>query len=281
MSASAAFPGTFIAPSAHELPPFIRVLTTTRLLPDTAKETTLDDATFGNTGWPPARHVKGVAIESAFAQRGHALHRFLPAPPLWLQQVHGVDVVNVNDGICAAALRQTPPTADAAITCTPNTVLAILTADCLPVIIASEGIPALVAIHAGWRGLASGVLENAVQSLAAASSSPAASLMAWLGPAIGPTAFEVGEDVYAAFNSTPHAVHDNETASCFTPTDVSEKWHADVYALARLRLQRLGITKISGGTWCTYSDAQRFYSYRRQRDEGRMATFAWISGVSA
>jgi YfiH family protein len=167
------------------------------------------------------------------------------------------------------AIRQSPPVADAAVTCTPNVVLAILTADCLPVVIACENSPALAVVHAGWRGLADGVLENAVRCMEC----PAPSLMAWLGPAIGRTAFEVGDDVYAAFD----AARDAETALCFTPTDVSGKWHADLAALARLRLRRLGISKISGGTWCTHSDAQRFFSYRRQRDEGRMATLAWIT----
>ncbi|MCL2307950.1 MAG: peptidoglycan editing factor PgeF [Proteobacteria bacterium] len=211
-------------------------------------------------------------LESAFAQRGCDLHHFLPTPPLWLQQVHGIDVVNVDRATNVAAMRQSPPIADAAVTCAPDVVLAVLTADCLPVIIACENSSALAVVHAGWRGLADGVLENAVRRMAAVSSSPATSWMAWLGPAIGSAAFEVGEDVYAAFD----AARDAETASCFTPTGVSGKWHADLAALARLRLRRLGIPKISGGTWCTYSDAQRFFSHRRQGDEGRMATLAWI-----
>jgi YfiH family protein len=171
-------------------------------------------------------------------------------------------------------MRQRPPVADAAVTCVPDVVLAVLTADCLPVVIACENGSALVVVHAGWRGLANGVLENAVRCMAAVSSSPATPLTAWLGPAIGPAAFEVGEEVYTAFD----AAHDGEAASCFISTCVSGKWHADLVALARLRLRRLGILKVSGGTWCTYSDAQRFFSYRRQRDEGRMATLAWVEG---
>jgi YfiH family protein len=240
------------------------VLTTTKVLSSATNE--MADTAANNTGWPPTPHIKGSKIESAFVQCGYGLHHFFPAPPLWLQQVHGVDVASVNGDTDAA--RQTPPVADAAVTHTPNTVLAILTADCLPVVIAAEDRPALAVVHAGWRSLSGGVLENAFRSMEC----PAASLTAWLGPAIGPTAFEVGGDVYVAFN----AALDHEAVSCFIPTGVSGKWHADLYALARLRLRRLGVSKISGGTWCTYNDAERFFSYRRQRDEERMATFAWI-----
>jgi YfiH family protein len=240
------------------------VLTTTKVLSSATNE--MADTAANNTGWPPTPHIKGAKLESTFAQRGHGLHHYLPSAPLWLQQVHGVDVTSVDGDTNAA--RQTPPVADAAVTHTPNTVLAILTADCLPVVIAAEDRPALAVVHAGWRSLSGGVLENAFRSMEC----PAASLTAWLGPAIGPTAFEVGEDVYVAFN----AALDHEAVSCFIPTGVSGKWHANLYALARLRLRRLGVSKISGGMWCTYNDAKRFFSYRRQRDEGRMATFAWI-----
>ncbi|MDR2244339.1 MAG: peptidoglycan editing factor PgeF [Burkholderiales bacterium] len=327
------FKNSFITPEAHELPPHVRVLTTTRVLPDASKKmpealsvqaqplfplsprgrgcpegagegerqtfypsppaplpqgergaehgasfSRLNQIRSNEIHWPPTSHAKGAALESAFAQCGHALHHFLPTPPLWLQQVHGIDVVKIDDSISASVMRQTPPVADAAVTCTPDVVLAVLTADCLPIVIACENSHALAIAHAGWRGLADGVLENTVRCLVAMSSSPTKSLMVWLGPAIGPAAFEVGEDVYTAFDAT----RDDETASCFTPTGSSGKcvgkWHADLYALARLRLRRLGISKISGGSWCTYSDAQRFFSYRRQRDEKRMATLAWISG---
>ncbi|MDR2710108.1 MAG: peptidoglycan editing factor PgeF [Burkholderiales bacterium] len=267
-----AFPKTFITPSAHELPPRVRVLTTTKVLPDAvAPETTLNKIV-----WSPTPHSQGAALEAAFAQRGRPLSQFLPSPPLWLQQVHGIEIANVHGAADAAAMRQTPPIADAAITCEMNVVLAILTADCLPVVIANH--EALAVAHAGWRGLASGMLENTVENITRNKSCAAASLMAWLGPAIGPTAFEVGEEVYAAFD----AARDRESAACFISTGVKEKapekWHADLYALARLKLQRLGITKISGGNenaWCTYNDAQRFYSWRRERDTGRMATFAF------
>ncbi|MDR0251205.1 MAG: peptidoglycan editing factor PgeF [Burkholderiales bacterium] len=269
MRASSAFPEIFITPAARELPPYVRVLTTTRVLPKASKKT--PETTISDACWPPTLHIQGAALESAFMQSGHALHHFLPAPPLWLQQVHGTDVVKMDHDTSAAMMRQTPPIADAAVTCTPDVVLAILTADCLPVVIACENSLALAVVHAGWRGLADGVLENAVRDMACSTTS----LMAWLGPAIGPAAFEVGEEVYAAFD----AVRDGEAASCFIPTGVSGKWYADLVALARLRLQRLGISKIGGETWCTYSDTQRFFSYRRQRDEGRMATLAWVAGI--
>ncbi|MCL2308658.1 MAG: peptidoglycan editing factor PgeF [Proteobacteria bacterium] len=266
----------FITPGAHELPPRIRVLTTTRVLPGATGENfgASEGIARQLSGWPPTSHLQGTALESTFAQYGHALSLVLPTPPLWLQQVHGNGVAMVDRDTDAAAVRQTPPTADAAVTRVPNAVLAILTADCLPVVIAHENASALAAAHAGWRSLAGGILENTVRHLVAVSSSSAASLTAWLGPAIGPTAFEVGEDVYAAFDT----MNDDEAATRFVPTGVPGKWYADLAALARLRLRRLGISKISGGTWCTYSDAQRFFSYRRQRDEGRMATLAWIQG---
>ncbi|MDR0769916.1 MAG: peptidoglycan editing factor PgeF [Burkholderiales bacterium] len=265
MFAPSLFPETFITPEENELPLPVRVLTTTRVLPSDSKEA--PDTATSSTRWQPTPHLKGAALEATFAQCRHGLHHFLPSPPLWLQQVHGADVVMIDGD--TGTVRQTPPIADAAITRMPNVVLAVLTADCLPVVIAGENV--LAVAHAGWRGLADGVLENTVRSMTAASSS-AASLTAWLGPAIGPAAFEVGEDVYAAFDTA----RDSETAACFTPADVPGKWLADLPALARLRLRRLGISKISGGAWCTHSDAQRFFSYRRQRDEGRMATLAWI-----
>ena len=267
----------FISPSPPDLPPGVRVLTTTRFLPVVAETA---PQPFGlilskpainclshEAAWPPAAHPKGAAIEAAFAQHGQPLQNFLPSPPLWLEQVHGIDVAKITRDTNIAATRQTPPVADAAVTDTPNVVLALLTADCLPVVIADANSAALAVAHAGWRSLAGGVLENTVRRM----SCPTAALMAWLGPAIGPAAFEVGEDVYVAFD----APHDNEAAACFAPTGVVGKWHADLYALARLRLRRLGVSKISGGTWCTYSDARRFFSWRRAREDGRMATLAF------
>ncbi|MCL2871951.1 MAG: peptidoglycan editing factor PgeF [Betaproteobacteria bacterium] len=265
---------SFITPSPHDLPPRVRVLTTTRF-PAVRPELVEGQAAFPGglqqiqEIWPPTAHAKGAAIEAAFVQRGQPLQHFLPSPPLWLEQVHGIDVAKMNRSPDVVAIRQAPPVADAAVTDAPNVVLALLTADCLPVVIADENSAALAVVHAGWRSLAGGVLENTVRHLAC----PAALLMAWLGPAIGPAAFEVGEDVHVAFD----APHDAEAAACFVPTGVAGKWHADLYALARLRLRRLGVPKISGGTWCTYSDARRFFSWRRGRDEGRMATFAFLA----
>ena len=158
------------------------------------------------------------------------------------------------------------PIADAAVTSTAGVVLAILTADCLPVVFTNDDGTEIGAAHAGWRGLATGVLENTV----AAMHSSAATLIAWLGPAAGPKAYEVGEEVHAAFVS-----RDPRTSSAFVPTREGH-WHVDLYALARQRLAAIGVTQIHGGGLCTISDPQRFYSHRRDARTGRMATVVWM-----
>lgn len=254
----------FITPDTHEMPVPVQTLTTTRIFPKAPpREIVISNA----LSWPRTTHTRGALLEADFSRHGCNLPSLLPSAPLWLHQMHGINVVEIG-AIDIAALRQKPPAADAAITRTTDTVLAILTADCLPVVIASEDSQTLAAAHAGWRGLAAGILENTVRQMAC----PPEQLSVWLGPAIGPAAFEVGEEVFQAFD----AGNDRDAAACFASTKTPAKWHADLYALARLRLQRLGVSRISGGAWCTYSDATRFFSYRRQRDEGRMATFAWI-----
>lgn len=184
----------------------------------------------------------------------------LPSDPLWLRQVHGVAVA-VHDGAAP-----TDPEADAAVTFAPGRVLAVLTADCLPVVLASRDGTRLGVAHAGWRGLAAGVLENTVAALGA----PGDEFVAWFGPAIGPAAFEVGPEVRAAFVDA-----DAATACAFAP-NARGRWQADLYALARRRLARLGVTEIAGGVDCTYSQPDRWYSFRRDRDCGRMATLAWL-----
>lgn len=152
------------------------------------------------------------------------------------------------------------------MTSTPGTVLAILTADCLPVIFAADDGSEVGAAHAGWRGLAAGVLENTVAAMRAAPER----LLAWLGPAAGPQAYEVGEEVRDAF-----LVHDARAAEVFAATRPGH-WLVDLYALARRRLAAAGVNRVHGGGLCTMSDPQRFYSHRRDRRTGRMATLVWF-----
>jgi YfiH family protein len=189
----------------------------------------------------------------------------LPSPPRWLKQVHGIDVA-IEPG-------SDEPAADAAVTATPGTVLAILTADCLPVVFAARDGSEVAAAHAGWRGLAAGVLEATV---AAMETSPD-QLVAWMGPAAGSRAYEVGDAVFEAF------VARNARADvAFAPTRPGH-WLADLYALARMRLADAGVTAVHGGGLCTISDPARFFSHRRSTFDdsgrtGRMATLAWIGG---
>jgi polyphenol oxidase len=200
---------------------------------------------------------------AAVAENRRRFESFLPAPPIGLRQVHGTTV---------ALLERTslPTTADAAVTRERGVVCSILTADCLPVVFTDRAGTAVGVAHAGWRGLAAGVLEAtiaALNDLGAAS----ADIIAWLGPAIGPEAFEVGEDVRAAFCG-----RDTQAATCFAPHRPG-KWRADLYELARRQVARSGVVQIHGGGWCTYSNAERFFSYRRERASGRMATAVWLA----
>lgn len=185
-----------------------------------------------------------------------ALH--LPSPPHWLRQVHGVAVA-VEPGF-------DEPEADAAVTATPGRVLAILTADCLPVVLASRAGDDIGAAHAGWRGLCAGVLEATVGAMR----TPAQQLMAWLGPAAGPQAYEIGEDVFAAF-----VQRDPAAVATFVATRPGH-WKVDLYALARQRLQAVGVTAVFGGEQCTISDPARFFSHRRDQRGGRIATLVWM-----
>ena len=189
-------------------------------------------------------------------QLGAALD--LPSPPRWLRQVHGIAV--------AVEPPCDEPEADAAVTGTPGTVIAILTADCLPVVFAAQDGSEIAAAHAGWRGLAAGVLEATV----AAMQTPADKLIAWLGPAAGPQAYEIGEEVFAAFVS-----RDAGAGAAFAPTRPGH-WKVDLYALARRRVAAVGVTQVHGGAFCTISDPARFFSHRRDGRSGRIATVAWI-----
>ena len=183
----------------------------------------------------------------------------LPAEPQWLDQVHGRHVLYLS-----GAAPEAP--ADAAWTDRPGRVCAILTADCLPVFLAHEAGRWVGLAHTGWRGLAEGVIEATV----AAMPGPASALHAWLGPAIGPAAFQVGEEVREAF-----VARDPEAEAAFQ-ADGPEHWRADLPALARRRLEALGVASVGGDGLCTWSDPARFFSHRRQAPCGRMASLIWI-----
>ena len=186
----------------------------------------------------------------------------LPAEPVWLAQVHGTAVVDS----AAAAIGTT---ADACYSRTPGVVCAIQTADCLPVLFCDAAGTVVAAAHAGWRGLAAGVLEATVAAMQAQGAQPDR-ILAWLGPAIGPAAFEVGAEVRAAF-----LAHDPDAAPAFVP-QAGDKWRADIFRLARQRLEGCGVGRIYGGGVCTVSDPARFFSHRRDRVSGRQASLIWL-----
>ncbi|MBY0270693.1 MAG: peptidoglycan editing factor PgeF [Burkholderiales bacterium] len=200
-----------------------------------------------------------TADDPAAVEANHAqLNRLLPETPRWLAQVHGSTVVDADT-------LQDIPQADASIARRPGTVCAILVADCLPVLFTDRSGSCIAAAHAGWRGLAGGVLGNTIARMPA----QPADLMAWIGPGIGPTAFEVGDDVLQAF-----CAEAPERKSAFKPLHPG-KWLCDLPALARDALRRAGVTEIHGGDLCTYTDAARFYSHRRNPLTGRMAALIW------
>lgn len=200
-----------------------------------------------------------AALVQENRQRLHAALE-LPAEPAWLNQVHGTEVVRVDAGHALAC-------ADAAWTDQPGAVLAILTADCLPVLLADDEGRCLAAAHAGWRGLAAGVIEATVQALPV---NPR-ELSAWLGPGIGPSAFEVGDEVREVFVSL------DATSSAAFQASAHGRWRCDLYAIARQRLARVGVTRVHGGTLCTASSPEQFFSFRRDGVCGRMATLLWRS----
>lgn len=204
--------------------------------------------------------------DGSVAENRRRVEALLPSAPVWLDQVHGTTVALVTD-----ASRTKMPVADAAVTREANIVLAVRTADCLPVLLASRDGSSVGIVHAGWRGLAHGVVENTVAAMGILS----AEIVAWLGPAIGPEAFEVGDDVFVACTE-----NDGVAARCFRATQPG-KWLADLYALAARRLERAGVRAVDGGGYCTFSDDAHFFSYRRARETGRMAAFVWIEPARA
>lgn len=193
------------------------------------------------------------------------LRRSLPAQPGWLKQVHSARVVDLQK-----VDFQKPDAdleADASFTRQPAQICTVLTADCLPVLFCDRAGTVVAAAHAGWRGLADGVLEATV----AAMQVPPAEVLAWMGAAIGPQAFEVGDEVRQVFVAQ-HA----EAPAAFVPQPLPGKWLADIYQLARMRLEQVGVQAIYGGGHCTYQEADSFYSYRRDGVTGRMASLIWL-----
>jgi hypothetical protein len=205
----------------------------------------------------------------AVARNRALLRSTLPTDPVWLKQVHGNIVADADHAVGV-------PEADAATARQPGKVCAVMTADCLPLLLCDEAGTVVAAAHAGWRGLAGGVVEATVEAMNVAPEQ----LLVWLGPAIGPAAFEVGEEVRQAFMA-----HDPAATKAFVPRQpltphssslTESKWLADIYLLARQRLALLGVKRVYGGGLCTYADAERFYSYRRDRATGRMASLIWL-----
>jgi len=202
--------------------------------------------------WPaPDGVVAGTTLRA-----GSLALLALPGEPCWLNQVHGADVV-------AAGRYDTPPDADACVGNQIGDVCVVKTADCLPVLICSEDGGEVAAAHAGWRGLVAGIIEATVAAMAHAPRD----LLVWMGPAISQPSFEVGDEVRVAF-----VEKDREAAACFVANSRG-RWQADLYELARRRLAALGVTKVYGGGFCTFADRERFYSYRRNPDCGRMVSF--------
>ncbi|HET8940809.1 MAG TPA: peptidoglycan editing factor PgeF [Rudaea sp.] len=251
------FPALSPQPSALQpnwpAPANVRAVTTTRSLPGNSQPPF--DAF--NLGLRCGEDVGVVQSNRDLLVRAFEL----PSPPRWLRQVHGSRSLRLT-----AEVPENEPEADAAFTTVPGVVLAILTADCLPLLMCADDGTEIAAVHAGWRGLAGGVIESCIARLA----TPPTHLLVWLGPAIGPTSYEVGADVRAAF-----LAHDERAECAFVPTRAGH-WHCDLYTLARQRLRMLGVGRIYGGDLDTLTDA-RLYSYRRDAgNSGRMASLIWV-----
>ena len=215
-------------------------------------------------GWNLGAHCGDDPRDVA---RNRALLRsLLPAEPVWLDQVHGIDVFDADGTVPRVVL----PVADAAVTMRQGCVLAVMTADCLPVMLTNRSGTVAGVAHAGWRGLCAGVLESTVAALARKTSDH--EWLAWLGPAIGPRRFEVGDEVRQAFVD-----HEPLAAAGFTATGRPGKWLGDLPALARQRLARAGVASIFGGHLCTVEDPDRFDSFRRDRGTGRMVSLIWLA----
>lgn len=205
-------------------------------------------------------HV-GDEPASVWRNRDHLQQQLkLPSSPAWLQQVHGTHIHSLVTSL------QQPVTADASVTVRRGLVCAVMTADCLPLLLCDRTGRKVAAIHAGWRGLCAGIIEKTIQQMQL----PVDQLLVWLGPAIGPQAFEVGGDVRDAF-----VAQDGRANEAFVQRDECH-WLADIYLLARQRLMKQGVEAVFGGEFCTHSQAELFYSYRRDGTTGRMASLIWM-----
>jgi YfiH family protein len=218
-------------------------------------------ATLITPDWPAAPRVRAFVSTRAtgdMARPGErrVLEDVVPEPPVWMRQVHGTSVVDVDS-------RPAFPEADAAVARRPGRVCAVVVADCMPVFFSDSGGSVVGLAHAGWRGLAGGVLENCVRAMAA----PPSRLMAWLGPAIGPRVYEVGDEVRAALAGYEGA---------FSVTRPGH-WLLDLYAVARQQLAGQGVERIYGGGFCTYTESERFFSFRRDRAAERLAAVLWLA----
>lgn len=235
------------------LPPQVRSLITTRL-------GGVSEAPYAamNLGMHVGDRPESVRTNRELLRRTAEL----PAEPVWLAQVHGTAVLELKAAPAAV------PSADGAVTSTPGVVLGILTADCLPILLADETGDRIGALHAGWRGLAGGIVRTGIETMRR----PPARLHAYLGPGIGAAAYEVGEEVREAFLCRLPTAE-----ACFVLSPRG-RWLADMYGLARLFLGEAGLheERIHGGRYCTYTDAARFFSYRREGVTGRMATLIWL-----
>ena len=199
---------------------------------------------------------------AAVATNRQLLMPYLPSEPVWVNQVHGIEVIDAAQSTCLQ-------NADAAFTTQLNVVCVTMTADCLPVLLCDKAGTVVAAVHAGWRGLCDGAIEAAVHKMQV----PKSEILVWLGPAIGPNAFEVGEEVRAQFIQ-----HDQQATQAFKPHE--DKWLCNMYLIAQQRLKALGVTQIYGGgvneDFCTYTDEARFFSFRRDNITGRMASLIWL-----
>jgi YfiH family protein len=200
----------------------------------------------------------------AVAENRRRLAARLPSEPVWLRQVHGIAVADAD----AARATHAEPEADAAVARRSATVCAVLVADCMPVLFTDEAASVVAVAHAGWRGLSAGVLEATLDAMRV----PARKALAWLGPAIGPRVYEVGDEVRAAF-----LARDARAAQAFAPTRPGH-WLLDLYLVARQRLAARGVERVYGGGFCTHAEAGRFFSFRREAKSGRMAAAVWLRG---
>lgn len=220
---------------------------------------------------PPGLRADAVDDAHAVLENQRRFAAALVATPVYLDQVHGADVVRLD-----AASPQLQR-ADASVTTEPGLACTVLVADCLPVLLCSDDGRAVAAAHAGWRGLAAGVLDNTVAALCHAAGCAPSSVQAWLGPCIGPRSFEVGADVLAAFGADAAAPDPQRFVYRARP-DGSPRWLAHLPQLARDRLAHAGVRRVSGGAWCTVEDGSRFFSFRRDGLTGRLAAAIWRRG---